>query len=253
MNTSYKTIPSGACINGLELKLIAVVTMLIDHIGCVLFPGQMVFRYIGRIAFPIFVFLIVEGFFHTRSIRKYEIRLLIFALISEIPFDLAFNDSVLEFQSQNVFFTLFLGLLMLDLIARAERYAASEKGHWIGILILVAFVVAAFLLKTDYSAGGILLIYCFYIFRNRPIQKYIGLFVISLLVFGPVECWSLLAVIPLLLYNGERCFHPESGLYGGRAQGAAAALIRMLFYIFYPVHLLIIHFISVYTDRPFFY
>ncbi|MCD7981004.1 MAG: conjugal transfer protein TraX [Clostridiales bacterium] len=244
MSTSYKSIPSGACINGFELKMIAVVTMLIDHIGCVLFPGQMVFRYIGRIAFPIFVFLIVEGFYHTRSVRKYEIRLLIFALISEIPFDLAFNDSVLEFQSQNVFFTLFLGLLMMDLITRAGRCMGMEKGHWFGILILVIFVVAASLLKTDYSAGGILLFYCFYIFRDRLIPKYIGLFAISLLVFGPVECWSLLAVIPLLLYNGERGFRAEGGLYGGRAKGAAAVLIKMLFYIFYPVHLLILHFIS---------
>ena len=244
MNKTYKSVPFCACINGFELKRIAVVTMLIDHIGCILFPNQMVFRYIGRIAFPIFVFLIVEGLFYTRSIRKYEIRLLIFAFISEIPFDLAFNDSVLEFQSQNVFLTLFLGLLMLDLITLAGKRMESEKGHWVGILILVIFVVAAALLKTDYGAGGILLFYCFYIFRNRLFPKYIGLFAISLLVFGPIECWSLLAVIPLLLYNGERGFCPEGKLYGANAKGTAAALIKILFYIFYPVHLLILHFIS---------
>ncbi len=246
MSTSYKSIPSGACINGFELKLIAVATMLIDHIGCVLFPDQMVFRYIGRIAFPIFVFLIVEGFYHTRSIRKYEIRLLIFALISEIPFDLAFNDSVLEFQSQNVFFTLFLGLLMLDLITRAGRGTEAVKQQWIGILILVIFVAAAYFLKTDYSAGGILLFYCFYIFRDRLIPKCIGLFVISLLVFGPIECWSLLALIPLIFYNGKRGFDSGGKLYGAHAEGAAAALVKILFYIFYPVHLLIIHFISLF-------
>ncbi len=237
MHTSYKPVLSAACINGFLLKLIAIVTMLVDHIGAVLYPDQMIFRYIGRVAFPIFVFLMVEGFYHTKNIRKYELRLLIFAFISEVPFDLAFNDAVLEFQSLNVFFTLFLGLLMLDLIRKVKGQ------HWKSILILVIFVVAAVLLKTDYDAGGILLVYCFYVFRNQLIPKYIGLGVISLLVFGPVECWSLLAVIPLILYNGERGFRPDGKWYGGRAVGAGALTVKYLFYIFYPVHLLILQFI----------
>ncbi|MCC8028669.1 MAG: conjugal transfer protein TraX [Lachnospiraceae bacterium] len=245
MNASYRPVFPAACINGFILKLIAVLTMLTDHIGLVLYPDQMVFRYIGRIAFPIFVFLLVEGFYHTGNIRRYEIRLLIFALISEIPFDLAFNGTLLEFQSQNVFFTLFLGLLMLDLIKRVNEQ------HWKSILILVIFVAAAFLLKTDYDAGGILMIYCFYKLRNQPLLKYILLGVISLLVFGPIECWSLLAVIPLLLYNGKRGFRPDGRLYGGRADGAGALLVKYLFYIFYPAHLLILHYISIDMYRQF--
>ncbi len=239
MNTEYKPVFSITCINGFILKMIAIITMLIDHIGAVLFPYQMVFRYIGRIAFPIFVFLIVEGFFHTRNIHKYELRLLLFAAISEIPFDLAFNGAVLEFSSQNVFFTLFLGLLMLDLMKQAKN-----KMYW-EILILVAFVLIAELLQTDYSGGGVLLIWWFYQFRNRPLVKFIGLGAVSWIFFGLIECWSLLAVVPILLYNGERGFHGESGLYSGAANSSGAVLLKYLFYIFYPAHLLILHFIDV--------
>ncbi len=100
-------------INSFQLKWIAVITMIIDHTGAVLFPDNMVFRYIGRIAFPIFCFLLVEGFFHTRDVRKYMLRLGLFALISEIPYDLAFRDTVLEFEHQNVFFALLLGVVMI--------------------------------------------------------------------------------------------------------------------------------------------
>ncbi|MCD8108866.1 MAG: conjugal transfer protein TraX [Clostridiales bacterium] len=238
MQISYQPVLRAACINGFLLKLIAIVTMLIDHIGAVLYPDQMIFRYIGRIAFPVFVFLLVEGFYYTRNIRKYELRLLLFAIISECPFDLAFNDAVLEFQSQNVFFTLFLGLLMLELLKKVQGQ------HWKSMLILVIFVVAAALLKTDYDAGGILLIYFFFSFRTQPVIKYAALGGISLFIFGPVECWSLLAVIPLLLYNGERGFRRDGKLYGGRAEGTGAELIKYLFYVFYPVHLLVLYFLS---------
>ncbi len=238
MNIEYKTIKPIACINGLELKMIAIITMLIDHIGAVLFPQNLIFRYIGRIAFPIFVFLLVEGLFHTKNIRKYECRMLIFACISEIPFDLAFNGSILEFSSQNVFFTLALGLIMLDLIHRRKRGIPFE------ILMLVIFFAAANLLATDYSGGGILLIWWFYEMRSRPVWKYTGLGIISFLFFGLIECWSLLAVIPLLLYNGKRGFQTGTGIYSGQIRGIAANIVKYLFYVFYPAHLLILALIN---------
>ncbi|MCD8151696.1 MAG: conjugal transfer protein TraX [Clostridiales bacterium] len=242
----YKTIKPVACLNGFLLKMIAVSSMLIDHIGAVLSPYQMGFRYIGRIAFPIYVFLIVEGFYHTHDIRKYELRLLLFAAISEIPFDLAFNGSVLEFTSQNVFFTLFLGLLMLDLIRRAEQSIQSTGMRIVlEIVILFAFIMIANFLQTDYSGGGVLLIFWFYCFRNRPVFKYVGLALIACVFFGLIECWCLIAVIPMLLYNGERGFRRTGGLYSGRSRGAAATLVKYLFYLFYPVHLLILHGIDV--------
>ncbi len=245
MNKEYPSIKSVACVNGFLLKIIAIVTMLVDHIGAVLFPGQMVFRYIGRIAFPIFAFLIVEGFFNTRNVRRYELRLLIFALISEIPFDLAFNGTVLEFRSQNVFFTLFLGLVMIDLISLVrEKISPYLGGIVLEIVILLGFIMLAFLMRTDYSGGGVLLIYCFYRFRDMHLIKYILFGLICLLFYTRIELYALLAVIPLLLYNGKRGFRQSGGLYSGK-KGPASQLVKYLFYIFYPAHLLIIHFIAV--------
>ena len=91
--------------SGQSLKFIAIATMVIDHIGLALFPDELIWRYIGRISFPIFAFLIVEGFVHTSDFKKYIGRILLFAIISEIPFNLLVSGKVLDFTHQNVFFT----------------------------------------------------------------------------------------------------------------------------------------------------
>lgn len=111
-----------AGITSYQLKWIAIVTMVIDHMGAILYPTEMVFRYIGRISFPIFCFLLVEGFCHTHDIFGYMARLGAFALMSEIPYDLAFNGEVLEFTHQNVFFTLLLGVILM--------YVLEKGGEW---------------------------------------------------------------------------------------------------------------------------
>lgn len=212
------------CLNSFSLKIIAIITMLIDHIGAVLFPGEMVFRYIGRIAFPIFIFLLVEGFYHTRDVRKYEIRMLIFALISEIPFDLAFSGTAFERYYQNVFFTLVIGLVMMDLMKRWEGIS------WKQVCVLIACLVLAELLCTDYGAAGILLIFTFYRFREKPVVKIIITAVIALVCFaGVIECFCLFAFIPILLYNGKK-----------------GPSLKYVFYAFYPVHLTILSLISFY-------
>lgn len=225
------------CINGLILKLIAIVTMAIDHIGAVLYPDMMWFRIIGRIAFPIFVFLMVEGFYHTSNIRKYELRMLIFVFVSEIPFDLAFSQTAFEFSSQNVFFTLFLGLLMLDLIRRVQ------KSHYVfEVLLLIGFMVLAYFLHTDYSCGGILLIYVFYKARGHKIIQAAALAAISLFVIGPpMECFSVLAFIPIWFYNGKRSFKSRDAASQNHMLSVTG---KLAFYIFYPAHLLILHFLD---------
>ena len=166
MKKNYK------CINSFTLKMIAIITMVIDHVGAVLFPMNMIFRYIGRISFPLFVFLLVEGSIYTSKIRKYELRMFLFALISEIPFDLAFSNEIVDIYSQNVFWTLTIGLVMLDLIQNGASYVKLHKGNkiqlaWIEgqpIPTIWQFVVVAVCgcvaqaLQTDYGAGGILLI-----------------------------------------------------------------------------------------------
>ena len=114
-------------LNSFQLKCIAVITMIIDHTGAVLFPGELVFRYIGRISFPIFCFLLVEGFFHTRDMRKYMLRLGVFAVLSEIPYDLAFRGTMLEFSHQNVFFSLLIGVMMMYALEKSSEWPIKMK------------------------------------------------------------------------------------------------------------------------------
>ena len=109
-------------LNSFWLKMIAITTMLIDHVGAVLLPQYPILRIIGRIAFPIFCFLLVEGFMHTHDVIRYMTRIGLFALISEIPFDLLFYGRILDGTHQNVFFTLFIGLVMLYYLTK--RYPA---------------------------------------------------------------------------------------------------------------------------------
>ena len=108
-------------LNTFTLKIIAIVSMLVDHIGLVFFPEVMMFRIIGRISFPIFAYVLAEGIYYTKDITKYMLRLGIFALLSEIPYDLAVMGSVLEFSHQNVFFTLFFGVLMFWAYKKIEH------------------------------------------------------------------------------------------------------------------------------------
>ena len=147
--------------NSFRLKLLAVITMLIDHIGCCLFPDERYLRMIGRLSFPIYCFLLVEGFYHTRNAKKYLLRLLLFAFLSEIPYNLAFYNSVFSAARQNVFWTLSLGLLMLILM---NRYKSSI----IQMIILGLAVLLAWFFKTDYRYYGIFMIYAFYLFRFEP-------------------------------------------------------------------------------------
>ncbi|WP_461817744.1 TraX family protein, partial [Faecalimonas sp.] len=100
-------------INSFQLKIIAIIAMIIDHIGLFFFPEHILFRIIGRISFPIFAFLIVEGFYHTRDIWKYMFRLGVFAVLSEIPFDLLTTGKVFDLRHQNVFFTLLIGVILM--------------------------------------------------------------------------------------------------------------------------------------------
>ena len=206
-------------LNSLQLKCIAVITMIIDHTGAVLFPGELMFRYIGRISFPIFCFLLTEGFFHTKDVRKYMLRLGIFAVVSEIPYDLAFRGTVLEFEHQNVFFTLFMGVVMM--------YALEKSGEWQVKAVEVFLAMwAADLLCSDYRFKGILLIAVYYFFRERRWIKH-GAGAAWNLLWGQIQMYGALATVPLAFYNGEK-----------------GPSMKYFFYLFYPVHLLALYVIS---------
>lgn len=194
--------------------------MALDHTGAVLYPSQIWLRCLGRIAFPIFCFLIVEGFFHTRDVRRYMGRLGVFALISEIPYDLAFRGVPLEYAHQNVFFTLLIGIGMMILLERNREWPVKA------VILLLAMWLAV-LIRSDYNFRGVLLIFVFYIFHESRWLAVTAGGLWNFLYQGVIQKYGVLSVLPLALYNGER----------GRK-------MKYFFYIFYPAHLLLLYGIS---------
>jgi len=228
-------------LSGSALKLIAVMTMLIDHSYHVLdkFPiFRQVFwnistnyqvslyllcRTVGRIAFPLYAFLLTEGFQHTHDRKKYAGNLLLFALISEIPWNLLHGGKLFD-RSQNVFFTLFLGLLCMIVY---EAYQENRKKQWI---FLIAIAVIAMFLNADYGLKGVGFIFAMYLLREKKIPQ---MFVSSAFLSGNVfyTFGAMGAFIPISLYNQER------GFIRGK-------FWKYAFYAFYPVHMLILYFIK---------
>lgn len=211
-------------LDGTVLKLIACLSMFIDHLGAVCFSGMMGFRIIGRLAFPIYCFLLVEGAVHTRNMKKYILRMGIFALISEVPFDLAFYHRLVYTGHQNVFFTLGLGLLAIWFLEHPIEQLDIPDVLYKLLVIIAAGLIAEFF-NTDYGFTGIAVICIFYYLRGQPRLKY-PIAVILLAAMGGVEVYAVLALIPILLYNGQRGRQTKAMQYG--------------FYIFYPAHLLLI-------------
>ena len=209
-----------SCLSGFQLKCIAILSMALDHTGAVLFPQEIWLRCAGRLAFPIFCFLIVEGFVHTHDVYRYMARMGVFALISEIPYDLAFRGVCLEFAYQNVFFTLLIGIAMMKLLSVTRLW--PEKA---AILILAMWL--AVVLRTDYNFRGILLIFMLYVFREQKFLAAAAGGLWNFLYTGTVQRYGVFSAVPMLLYNGKP----------GRR-------MKYFFYIFYPAHLLILYGIS---------
>lgn len=210
--------------DGTVLKLIACLSMFIDHLGAVCFSEMMGFRIIGRLAFPIYCFLLVEGAVHTHDMKKYILRMGIFALISEIPFDLAFYHRLVYTGHQNVFFTLGLGLLAIWFLEHPIEQLDIPDVLYKLLVIIAAGLIAEFF-NTDYGFTGIAVICVFYYLRGQPQLKY-PIAAILLAAMGGVEVYAVLALIPILLYNGQR--------------GRQTKVMQYGFYIFYPAHLLLL-------------
>jgi len=204
---------------GFDLKIIAMLTMLIDHIGSIFFPRYIALRIIGRLSFMLYCFLLVQGYTYTRNLKKYLLRILIFAFISEIPFNLAFYNSIFYIYSQNIFFTLFLGLICIYL---CEHFYSSRFKCALSIIICC---IIAEIIKCDYGAIGILMIIGFYLFKNNFNKLFLWELIFTL--FLPLETASLISFIFIKFYNGQK----------GKNLGYAA-------YLFYPLHLIILYFIT---------
>lgn len=209
------------------LKGIACVSMLLDHVGAVFFPECMLLRILGRLAFPIYCYLLVEGAAYTRDPKKYALRLFLGALLSEIPFDLLFFGK-LTWEHQNVMVTLLLGLLMI-------LWARTEKRFGFLLPLCVCFFGAE-LLRVDYGCWGVALIALFAVTAEKKHEKarqLLGLFALSWLMGGatvpilgaqmPVQVFSVAAFIPISLYSGRK--------------GTTYPGVKWAFYLFYPLHM----------------
>ncbi|ROR28178.1 TraX protein [Mobilisporobacter senegalensis] len=219
--------------NSFTLKMIAIITMLIDHTAHVLIPPDepiyYVMRAIGRLAFPIFCFLIVEGLFHTRNVNKYMLRLGIFALISEIPFDLAIKGEPFYEYYQSVYFTLLIGLAVIYGLHKIKIHFPSNLPVSIilQLIVILAGCILAILLKTDYNAMGVILILAFYLFREKKLFLILSVLFVTIVIGGRFEGIASFSLIFILLYNGLR-----------------GPKVKYLFYAFYPVHLLCLYLIA---------
>lgn len=218
------------------LKIIAIITMLIDHVGAAvvwrylnftgnwsLYPLYYAMRQIGRIAFPIYCFTLIEGLERTRHRGKYLGRMFAFALISEIPFDLAFKSQVIEFAYQNVFFTLTIALTaMIGLEWVREKNQSPIRQSVLNFLIIASAMILAYVMKTDYDCPGVCCILLMYFLRkNRKAELLVG-YMAFLILLG--EWAAFPAFIALAFYRGRKGFSAKYFFYG-----------------FYPVHLLILY------------
>ncbi len=205
-------------LSGSALKIFAMVVMLVDHVGMVLFPELIWMRIIGRLAFPIFAFFIAEGFYYTKSPLKYMGRMAVFAAISEPVFDLACSGGN-DWGYQNVMVTF--------LVAIAGLYLFKKAGGVTGCIAMVAAGLLAEFLNTDYGCFGVYMVYLYYFLRKEQITKHVVASAYIVLGYGGLESYAALSSFPLILYNGKKGMN-----------------LKYLFYAFYPVHLLILYLIS---------
>lgn len=249
-------------LSGSTLKIIAMISMFIDHATSVLLERYIVYRGMsfdltqstgpksliildlilrgmGRLAFPIFIFLLVQGFEHTRNKWKYLFRLVLFAGISEIPFDLGLGfhygmkladikkGQIINFDYQNVFFTLAVGLFTIILLDKIKKLNLPK-----GLIYLYGFLAAflgmalAWFLKTDYGMVGVLAIIVMYLYKDKGLN---GIFLtcLALLLSSISEACAFLVVWPVSKYNGKRGLN-----------------LKYVFYAFYPVHFLVLWLIA---------
>ena len=272
MNSENKNLKGISCS---ALKFYAVILMVIDHIGAAVLyflikdygcqynhpetffqtgaalPVIYFFlRLIGRLSFPIFCFMLVEGFFHTRSRWKYAFKLLIFSFLSEVPFDMAFTHHVLTFNKQNVFFTLFIALMVMWGLEFVEEKKMSQADSdffsnkmtqnifaaCIELIIICLGMYAAILLKTDYAEKGVAAIIAMYMVyryygryaedRAKAHMSVMAAGVLVLALFSFDEAMAFLNLPVIARYNGKR----------GKG-------MKYFFYIFYPAHLMLLYLI----------
>lgn len=213
------------------LKIIALISMLLDHLSYAIYGRISFLNYIGRLAFPIFAFQITEGYFHTKNLKKYFLRIGIFALISQIPYMLFLRTFTNTF-TLNIFFTLFIGLVAITIFDKSQN-------KYLGFLYVILICIISELFKFDYGYFGILVIFIFHMFKNNKLHMGIAFllavclkYTVALIqsnfysTYYILAIFTALSIIPIVFYN--------------KKQGKN---IKYFFYIFYPVHLIILYLI----------
>ncbi len=218
------------------LKLLACITMLLDHVAFSFVPARTplysVLRIIGRMAFPLYCFLLTEGVHHTKSPKKYLLRLVVLAVLSEPLFDLMCYRRLIYFGKQSVMVTLLLGASMCMLMKKLPKY-------WMKLPVVIPFFFLAKLARCDYGAGGILMIAMFMLTRELPMRAVwqVPLFGLLCIYMGgwtvklpwrsvPVQWFAVSALVPILLYGGKK--------------GSRNKVLSHAMNLFYPVHMAII-------------
>jgi len=234
-----------------SLHILAMTCMLCDHLWGTIVPGNDWLTCIGRLTFPIFAFLLVEGYFHTSSLKKYMIRLLVFALISEIPFNLAMGSRVFYPIHQNVLWSFLLSLLLIHWNEKARKSGKLWKRIVVGAASVAVGAVLGLLTMVDFYHAGVLTALTFYFFRGKKWWNYLAQllclwyinveilsgFAYELHLFGTTfflvrQGFALLALIPIWLYKGRQGHHSKA--------------FRWFCYVFYPAHLLILGLLKLY-------
>lgn len=227
------------------LHIIAMTLMLMDHLWATLLPAKEWLTCAGRVAFPIFAFMAVEGYFHTRSFKKYILRMLLFAVLSEIPFDLMYGGTWFYPVHQNVLWTFLLSLLGVWLMEQVRKKGKTWMYLLVCVLVVLAGLVLGTLCMVDYYGAGVLTVFVFYFLHGRKWWCFLGqlaaLYWLNVELLGglmyPVQFFgmefelcqqglALLALIPIWLYRGRQGYHSKPFQY--------------LCYAFYPVHMLLL-------------
>lgn len=236
-------------ISSVGLHVFAMIFMLLDHMWATVLSDYQWLNSVGRLAFPIFAFMLVEGYTHTRSLKKYVLRLLAFALITEIPFNLMVGGRVFYYPHQNVLWTFLIGIGLMYI----NELARKKEKLWLSVLTMAATCALGFVLGyvtfVDYNAGGVLTVLLFYFCRGRKWWCYLGQ--LAGLYYINVELLSgLFFEVELFGHSFEIV---QQGLamlslafiwlYRGR-QGKKSKAFQYFCYAFYPAHMLILWLIA---------
>ncbi len=228
------------------LHILAMGLMLCDHMWAMLFPAAEWLTCAGRLAFPVFAFMVAEGWSHTHDLRKYLRRMLVWAVLAEIPFDLMYYGGAFYPFHQNVLWTFLLSLLLIAWIEKVRARFQPVPALLMSIGISFLGFILGYAVMADYYGAGVLTVLTFYFFRGRNwknrVCQLICLYILNVNLLGGYsydvqlfgytlevsqQSFALLALIPIWLYRGRQGYHSKAFQYAC--------------YAFYPVHMLLLY------------